>query len=204
MSQEKKLHIRNRTAEFLIFTRQAGDSRRAHLEDIAPGTADFPVCCIAGFLTCGPWQYLRLTSYPRSADWEIGDTAGLETGGTGAARSPIPTPYANGVAPPSPGLRRRSYPGSLARSIPNPNGVVPASNSIGYCLAKKVFAGSRPGWLKMQNVGISDRLAVRATIRDFRIVQKVFLLLRPGRAHSGGGGNFVFPWRARLGMLATG
>ena len=84
MSQEKKLHIRNRTAEFLIFTRQAGDSRRAHLEDIAPGTADFPVCCIAGFLTCGPWKYLRLTSYPRSADWEIGDTVGLETGGTGA------------------------------------------------------------------------------------------------------------------------
>ncbi len=58
----------------------------AHL-DTAPGTADFPVCGIAGFLTCGPCKSLRLMSYSPSADWEIGDTADLETGATGAVSS---------------------------------------------------------------------------------------------------------------------
>jgi hypothetical protein len=44
----------------------------AHL-DPAPRSADFQVCCIAGFQTCKPCDSQRL------ADLEVGDTAGLET-----------------------------------------------------------------------------------------------------------------------------
>jgi hypothetical protein len=36
-------------------------------------SADFQVCCIAGFQTCGAFDVAR------AADLEIGDTAGLET-----------------------------------------------------------------------------------------------------------------------------
>ena len=45
MSQEKKLHIRNRTAEFLIFTRQAGEFDICVVP--ADGSAD-PVVLVAG------------------------------------------------------------------------------------------------------------------------------------------------------------
>jgi hypothetical protein len=43
-----------------------------------PGSADFQVCCGAGF------QTRRLHDCGRSADWEVGDTAGLETCATKA------------------------------------------------------------------------------------------------------------------------
>jgi hypothetical protein len=36
-------------------------------------SADFPVCCIAGFQTCRPFESRD------PADLEVGDTAGLET-----------------------------------------------------------------------------------------------------------------------------
>ncbi|HEY9173096.1 MAG TPA: hypothetical protein VI136_12485 [Verrucomicrobiae bacterium] len=45
-------------------------------------SADFRVCCIAGFQTC------VLPEQPRAADLEIGDTAGWETGATAAAAFP--------------------------------------------------------------------------------------------------------------------
>jgi hypothetical protein len=46
----------------------------------APGrAADFQVCCIAGFQTCGPSGVRTRQPVSRPADLEIGDTAGLET-----------------------------------------------------------------------------------------------------------------------------
>jgi hypothetical protein len=43
-----------------------------------PSSADFQVCCVAGF------QTRRLHDCGRSADLEVGDTAGLETRATKA------------------------------------------------------------------------------------------------------------------------
>jgi hypothetical protein len=43
-----------------------------------PSSADFQVCCVAGF------QTRRLRECGRSADLEVGDTAGLETCATKA------------------------------------------------------------------------------------------------------------------------
>ena len=41
-------------------------------------SADFPVCCIAGFLTCGALQYPARSKFSEPADLEIGDTADSE------------------------------------------------------------------------------------------------------------------------------
>jgi len=53
-------------------------------------SADFQVCCIAGFPTRVPCEQVTRITWVRSADWEIGDTAGLETCATEAARCAVP------------------------------------------------------------------------------------------------------------------
>jgi branched-chain amino acid aminotransferase len=55
-------------------------------------SADFPVCCIAGFPTREPREVTR------PADWEIGDTAGLETYATPAATAGCATEKASQIA----------------------------------------------------------------------------------------------------------
>ena len=49
-------------------------------------SADFPVCCIAGFPTCEVGKLANAPNWRRPAGWETGDTAGLETCATSAAR----------------------------------------------------------------------------------------------------------------------
>ena len=65
------------------------------------------------------FPYLRLTNYPSSTDWEIGDTAGLETGGTGGRMPPFPlSPHTspmiyldyNATTPITPGVRPAMLP----------------------------------------------------------------------------------------------
>jgi len=276
MSQEKKLHIRNSTAEFLIFTRQAGDSGievrvagetvwltqklmavlfevtvptvNEHLKNLfadgeiqetsvirkfrttaADGISHFTAAAPApapcpNLLLASRWP-LNLSNH-----WNhgisvrrtiilplLGERAGVRAdvqsprqGWISAQKhkmrvrcGPAPRPLRQRRCASKPRVATQELPWVKGLLNPQPQRGCARVQFHRLLLGKKVFPGSRPGWLKMQYVGISDRLPVRATIRDFRIVQKVFTLLRPGRAHSGGGGNFVFPWRARLGMLAT-
>ena len=62
-------------------------------------TADFPVCCIAGFLTRRQFVNRTRQTSERPADWEIGDTAGWETCGT-----PVPVAHLKPGAPADSGL----------------------------------------------------------------------------------------------------
>ena len=50
-----------------------------NLESSSVCSADVPVCCIAGFSTCGVLNDREQNSFARSAGLETGDTAGLET-----------------------------------------------------------------------------------------------------------------------------
>ena len=50
-------------------------------------SADFQVCCIAGFQTRRRWTFLCARAVARPADLEVGDTAGWETCATGGQRA---------------------------------------------------------------------------------------------------------------------
>ena len=52
-------------------------------------SAGFQACCVAGFQTRGSREAGRAHDFGRTADLEIGDTAGLETCGT-SRREPLP------------------------------------------------------------------------------------------------------------------
>ena len=115
--------------------RMKEEGRRLNEEGTAQlrRSADVPVCCIAGFLTCALRELPTRHSWSRRADSEIGGTAGWETCAT-----VLPPPgQANVMCLPPPSVERMKEEGRMKKVPPIPqlsHEHLPRSSRLGNSL----------------------------------------------------------------------